>query len=175
MILIRLLTIIIVACVSRSSSQSNGPVRFVTGFYKTYLNAAKQDYFSAEKRVFSLSALQLLDSNHAVCARKAGTDVCGYDADCDIFLASQENGPDLNFKNSSFRAKLVSPGVVEVSFTVWPGGGAQYKRRLRLSVVRERGRWKLDDITLPDDNGVFKTENSMRFQIKKEIDYYRMY
>ncbi len=174
MLFIKLFIISLIGLSSFTFPQSSGQIDFVTQFYKKYLDATRGDSILSDRSVLSQSARNLLDSNRIICERKAGTDVCGFDADGDMFLNTQEIGSNLNFTTSSFTAKSVSSDCIEVSFTVWPGIRAYYDKKLRLTLLHERGQWRIDDIAWPDDKGIFKPENTMRFAIKKEIEFYSM-
>jgi hypothetical protein len=158
-------------------SQNSG-ISFVTEFYRSYLDAypksvVNSDSFLIAHPFFSKSVNALLDSNIKVCSEKAGTDICGYGADCDIFLNAQETGPNLTFKTSRITAHEISSGLIEISYTVYPNGEKKYyEHTRRLKLVQDDGQWRVDDIFEQDTSGKFPIESSMRYMIRQEIDYY---
>jgi len=136
------------------------PVLVVSRFYEGYLNLyrmtdakEKEKKLSAlhkEAPLFSKGLEELWAMNGKLCELSRGDDMCGFSADEDIYLKTQESGPDLNFKTSKFTAALASPGLVVASFTVYPGwkeekAKADYWRNLRFVMVREDGGWRVDD------------------------------
>jgi hypothetical protein len=157
--------------------QSSG-ISFVIEFYQSYLDAypkkvVNSDSFLITHPFFSTSIIALLDSNKKVCTKKAGTDICGYGADSDIFLNAQEIGPNLTFKTSRFKALEINPELIEISYTVYPNGAKKYyEHTRRLKLVLDDKKWRVDDIFEQDTSGKFPIENSMRPLIRQEIDFY---
>ncbi len=85
------------------------PVQFIEHFDAGYLHG--QLFASIEAReptwhpFFSQGFLALLEQNRALCAQYRGDDICGFTADGDIYLNTQEAGPTMNFATSGFTAK----------------------------------------------------------------------
>ncbi len=109
----------------------------------------------------------LIEKNKEVCKRKAGTDICGFGADEDIYLDSQERDPKLTFKTAHFSASESKSGEVEVHFNVYPSikdKGGYYKRKIVFKMMKEADRWVVDDI--------FYGGKSARKQIADEIQHF---
>ena len=190
------------------SFSKDNPILFVTNFYKAYIDtylvntrifnlrhnnvttkaeaeSTKVEFFLLSHPFFSKSVSRLLDSNHIICSQYANGDICGFSADGNLFLNSQEWSDSLSFKASRFKAIIISPNIVEASFNIWPGFNwannvsqcnsdtNSFHRKIRFVVIKENGMWRVDDIYYPDpDNGKFQAEGAMRFSIDKEILFY---
>ncbi|HNW45768.1 MAG TPA: hypothetical protein PKI19_14815, partial [Elusimicrobiales bacterium] len=120
----------------------------IEDFYKAYLSRPAGPAKPMDLP-FSRSFLELKKNNSAACAAYAGTDICGWGADGDIYLDTQEYDPGLNYKNSGFKAVEAKPGVIDVAFNVYPGEKKQpayYDKKLRYLLVKEGGAWVVDDL-----------------------------
>ncbi len=140
-------TLVVVA--KPKSNEQLEQVKFITDFYRGYLNSKGAAHRAYEKRTpfFSKSALKLMANNVKICKEKSrGDDICGFGADGDIYLNTQESGPDLNFKTSDFKAEVIEPNKVEASFTVWPNEHEFYARIILFNLIKEKSSWRVDDI-----------------------------
>lgn len=141
----------------------------VEDFYRVYLgkNFAKA-YDGKSKKPsfpFSKSFRALIEKNKKICAKQE--DVCGWDADGDVFLNSQETDPKLSFKNSGIRFSEKEPGRISVHLNVYPSQKEEaksYDRDLVFVMIRENGRWVADDI--------FEGTKSSRKMIQEENKLY---
>ncbi|MBF0548759.1 MAG: hypothetical protein HQM08_30330 [Candidatus Riflebacteria bacterium] len=137
-------------------------VLVVSWFYEGYLNgkayeSSKKEAAYLEKvPLFSKGFSDLLAKHKELCRLSRGDDICGFSADEDVFLKTQEIAPDLDYNKSRFQAVFISPDVVEASFTVWPGAKNDYGRILRFKMVKEDGGWRVDDFGAKSDNGSFQ-------------------
>jgi hypothetical protein len=152
------------------SKNEKARVEFLAHFYKGYLSHSRSDGGQGEAepaRFYSRAASSLLAANAAMCkSMSRGDEICGYGADGDVILGTQEVAPDLTYESSRFTARPAGPNAVDVSFTVWPGQeGSQ--RDLRYVLVEEDGQWKVDDVFFGED-GKFPVESSMRYLIVTE-------
>lgn len=132
-----------------------------------------RDFMSTKRKVmeehFSKSFDELSELNDQTCASRPGSDICGWNSDGKIYLNSSEVDPKLSFENSKFSAVETEPGLVDVTLNVLPSQRAKtnstyYIRKLRYRMVRDEGKWAIDDILV---NG-----KSIRKQMEHEIKFY---
>jgi hypothetical protein len=143
-------------------------VQFITDVFRRYLDTRKDpDIPNHLGEFFTPEAVALLEENSDFCRRMAGTDICGYGSDQDFLLEVQEYEDDLNFLNSGFQASDVEPGVVEVSFAVFPKAAPKDLSRIRYKIVQGTNGWRVDDI-LHYENGAWPEKLSMRYMIQQE-------
>jgi len=164
-----LLSVLCVACASsEQASVSPGSAEFtgegcvlrvpaqalLTDFYKDYLS---QD--GTKPRVprihFSKSFQSLINANKRLCDAKAGTDVCGWGANGDVFLNTQESDPKLTYENSEISITEAPNSKLIVVLNVYPSlkskkDRAFYTRRLSYLTFFEEDRWVVDDILMDD-------------------------
>jgi hypothetical protein len=167
-----ILLLVTVTQVSVTAQKMPGedPISFVSRFYEGYLNGQvfasvdQQKAYLTKTPFFSKSFQDLMARNSQLCQLSRGDDICGFGADGDIYLDTQEFGPQLNFKKSDFKAGLSAPDIVDVSFTVWPGEKKVYRREMRFKMVKEDGDWRVDDFGSKSDNGsfIFSREKIMK-------------
>jgi hypothetical protein len=147
---------------------SAGPTLFITNVFHQYLDTQKTpDIPDHLAEFFSPEAVALLEENADLCRRMAGTDMCGYGADADFLLEVQDYEDDLNFQNSGFKASEVEPGIIEVSFAVFPKSAPDDISRIRYKVVQTPAGWRVDDI-YHFENGSWPEARTMRSMIKQE-------
>jgi hypothetical protein len=147
-------------------------VRFITDYYRGILaySGAEREKFVLKTPFFSKSLLGLMAKNKSICEEKSrGDDICGFDADGDIFLDTQESGPGFNFKNSDFKASLIAPDLVEASFTVWPKEHDYYQRKIRFKMVKDKFSWLVDDVIYINNSKSGATSDSER-SLRKQIE-----
>ncbi|MFZ3231703.1 MAG: hypothetical protein WA160_15955 [Pseudobdellovibrio sp.] len=110
----------------------------------------------------------MIQENLATCKEKAGTDVCGWGADGDIYLDAQEIDPQLTFKNSQFVITAVDPETVKVSFNVYPSLKESkdfYNRTIVYHMLLEKGKWVVNDL--------ISNDSSARKIIQEEINSFK--
>jgi hypothetical protein len=133
------------AWAATSESPEQAQIKFITDFYHGILDGQGAD--RKDTPFFSKSLEKRLDEDHKACAEKSrGDDICGADADTDIYTNSQDSGPGLNFKNSEFKAKSVGKNLIEASFTLSPGDHDYYARKFRFKMTQEGDKWRVDDL-----------------------------
>ncbi|MFZ4715232.1 MAG: hypothetical protein ACOYL6_16030 [Bacteriovoracaceae bacterium] len=110
-------------------------------------------YFVDKSRLnhlpFSKSFNQLVSKNAKICEKYAGTDVCGWGADGDLYLHAQEYDPNLSFENSKFQIEQSKSGLVVVRFNIYPSitdAGNFYDREFQFVMIQEEGKWVVDDM-----------------------------
>lgn len=150
----------------RAWSEKQQQTDLLTNFYKEHLNRPEKrtpsqlptgSFYSQELEALIAANGQLCDS------LSRGDEICGYGADGDVFLQSQEGAPDLDFYKSGFKAVRSSDGMVDVSFNVYPEQGEFYARRLTYVLIREPNGWRVNDVLFADGG-------SMRQEIRREND-----
>lgn len=146
----------------------------VENFYRGYLDSFAAKQVTSQRQLaetfFSKSLIKVWQDNLDACKQKGGTDICGFGADGDIYINSQEYDPKLNYENSNFRVFNFKEGFVEANFNVYPSvlkaGKADpfYDRRIRFYMIQENDHWVVDDMAYVEAAGPV----SMRELIKKE-------
>lgn len=145
------------------------PGEIVSSFYESYL-----DYLGNTSRgnrpalAFSRDFRELIEENERVC-KEFATGVCGFGADGDIYLDSQEYEQGLTLQSSGFRRSEEVKGVVTVSLNVYPSISTSdgfYNKQVTFKFVLEGGAWVVDDILYAD-------QVSSRVRIREENELYR--
>ncbi|MES2300023.1 MAG: hypothetical protein V4582_23495 [Pseudomonadota bacterium] len=158
------------ACAGAPPQEAQQQVAFLTQVYQAYLGHGKHisvEHFKPAT-FYSASAQRLLAENDVVCRTLSrGDDICGYSADGDPLLDTQETAPNLNFKNARFSAKPAGKNMVDVSFSVWPGGGKRAQRAIRYTLVQDGEQWRVDDL-IEQREGRFDPKDAMRARIAGE-------
>ena len=147
----------------KDASEKQQQVDLIASFYKDHLSQPDKQQASQlpANSFYSRDLEALVEANAQLCdSLSRGDDICGYGADGDVFLQTQETAPNLDFERSGFKAVRAADGVVDVSFNVYPDMGKAYDRKLRYLLVREKAGWRVDDVQY---NG-----SSMRQDIQRE-------
>ena len=145
------------------------PAEIIRSFYTSYLESLKNA--SIKNRpdlVFSSDFKKSLQENKTVCEEYA-TGVCGFGADGDIYLDSQEYEQGLTLTSSGFRASDSVEGEVSVSLNVYPSvstSDGYYEKEITFKFVLEHGAWVVDDILYAD-------HISSKVRMREEIEFYR--
>lgn len=118
-------------------------------FYKNYLNWKIKSGEKKPELKFSKSLQKLIRKNKRICKENAGSDVCGWGADSDIYLNAEEIDPKLSYENSSISVLEKDLNTVQVKFNVYPSlteSKSTYDREIDFKVLLEAGHWVVDDI-----------------------------
>src|ERR1044071_2734347 len=100
-------SVLLFFCLASASAAAKTTAKeVIESFYKGYLNGAKTPTLA-----FSKSFNELVTKNDAVCKAKAGSDVCGWGADGDIFFDAQEYKPE-SYEKAGLRVKESTVGKV---------------------------------------------------------------
>lgn len=148
-------------------SEQQQQIDLITDFYKDHL--ARPDQRQASQvpsgAFYSTELEALVDANAQLCyALSRGDDVCGYGADGDVFLDTQEVSPSLDFERAGFKVERVGDNTVEARFNVHPDMGAAYERQIRYTLVQEQDKgWRVDDMH-------YAQGRSMRAELQQEND-----
>lgn len=145
------------------------PGEIVRSFYQTYLDhLGNTSSGNKPALAFSRDFRESIEENENVC-REFATGVCGFGADGDIYLDSQEYEQGLTLQSSGFRSSEDVEGVVTVSLNVYPTVSTPdgfYNKRVTFKLIREGGAWVVDDILDTD-------QESWRERIREENEFYR--
>ena len=135
-------------------------------FYRSYLDTPS---ITAKKPSpsFSPSFRALLKKDEETCKKYAGSDICGWGADGNVYLDAQEYDPHLTYRSSGIEITEAEPGKVKVNLNVYPslkGANDSYKRSLVFVMVKTKGAWAVDDI--------LSHGSSARKEMQEEIELY---
>ncbi len=147
---------------------------FLTPIFKSRLDTPKEyrDISEHLPEFFTPEAVALIEENWDFCKRMGGSDICGYGADQDFLLGTQDQDDGLNFESSGFTAQEISPGLVEASFMVFPVSAPDDKTKIRYQMMKTEHGWRVNDIFHSDEKGDWPKSRSMRHQIAEENKFY---
>lgn len=156
-------------CSAAIAADHTTAVATVQDFYRRYLSF---DYFKTPKTTrptlrFSRAFLQEVDRTAAVC-KKHEEGPCGWGADGDEYLDSQEVDPALTYANSEISIVATAIGRVRVQLDVYPSAkdaGDYYRKVITYKMVRERGSYVVDDVAYSDGISMRKKLVNERDQI----------
>jgi hypothetical protein len=145
-------------------SEKQQQLNLITDFYKDHLS--RPEYRPPSQlpagSFYSRELEALVDANSHLCdSLSRGDEICGYGADGDVFLQSQEIAPGLDFEKSGFKAVRSDENTVDVSFNAYPEMGEAYARRIKYVLVKEQAGWRVNDVLLA-------AGRSMRQELKRE-------
>lgn len=145
------------------------PVELLQRFYRAYLGYVQGEATSgtSPELRFSRAFEKLRARNAKICASHA-SGVCGFGADGDIYLDTQESDPDLSYDNSGIVFRNLGNNRVEVTLNVYPSEKTKpdfYQRRIDYRLVWEEGAWVVDDI-------LYGGKRSARQGMREEIVQY---
>ncbi|MYM26392.1 hypothetical protein GTP46_27555 [Duganella sp. FT135W] len=148
----------------KSWSEKQQQLELITSFYKDHL--ARPETRQASQlpagSFYSTELEALVDANLQLCdSLSRGDDICGYGADGDVFLDTQEVSPTLDFERSHFNVVRSGENTVEASFNIYPDMGSAYDRHIRYVLVQEDSGWRVDDMLYADGR-------SMRQELQRE-------
>jgi len=121
----------------------------IQSFYESYMNFKKTKRNKPPQLTFSKAFRKLIKKNAKMCKERAKGDVCGFGADGDIYLDTQDSDEKFNFKTSKFRIFEGEPGLVDVYFDPEPSQNKAVgtnDKKLHFKMIQENGRWVVDDI-----------------------------
>ena len=139
----------------------------VTSFYKSYFIWKPSSKTPKPKMKYSKGFRELVAKDAKLCKQKAGTDICGWGADFDIYFDSQENDDDLTFEKAHARVDEPKAGEVVVQFDLFPSQKGEEKgsRKISFRMIQEGGTWVVDDIVY--------AEGTARKMIQDEMALYQ--
>jgi hypothetical protein len=136
------------------AASADTAVDTVHDFYVRYLAYNAKHSSSAQAPTLHLSAAFAHDVEvTAKVCDKYVDGPCGWGADGDAYLDTQESQPDLNAVNSGLIVQEISKSVVQVRLNVYPSekdAKGYYEKVITYKMKREGGRWVVDDVTYPN-------------------------
>ena len=133
---------------------AGSPVDTVSKFYSAYLAYDYRKTPNIPRPQIDLSSnFSAVVSNTAAVCKKFADYPCGWGADGDEYLDTQESDPDLTYKNSGIVVTEISPGVVRVQLNVYPSvkdAGNYYLKIITYKMLKESDRWAVDDVIYSD-------------------------
>ena len=141
----------------------------VQDFYMRYLayDHARTPTVPPPAMVLS-KAFQAEISKTAAACRKYGEGSCGWSADGDAYLDTQEVGPGLSYANSGITFTEIAPGTIRVRLNVYPSltdVGDHYLRTITFRMLKRRGNYVVDDIAYTDGVSTRKQLQAERRQL----------
>lgn len=151
---IRLLTLLTLLAFPALSEAESSPVDTVSKFYSDYLAYSHQEMPNGPrpKMEFSRDFSSVVNHSNVTC-KKVADYPCGWGADGDEYLDSQEIDPILTYQNSGIVVSETTPGIVNVKLNVYPSiknAGNYYLKSITYKMVQESGRWVVDDVIYTD-------------------------
>jgi hypothetical protein len=126
----------------------------VREFYQHYLNFNYQATPTAPSPTlkFSNKFNEAIVTHNAIC-EKYVDGICGWGAEGDVYLNTQETDPKLNYKNSNIKITPTSSNIIHVKLNVYPSEedtDGYYIRVINYKMIQENGIWVADDIIYED-------------------------
>ena len=132
-----------------SSAKLSGASDMIQKFYQSYMDFKKTKNNKPPQLPFSKSFRELIKKNEKLCKLKAKGEICGFGADADIYLETQDTDDKFNFKTSKFRIFEAEPGDVDVYFDVEPSLNKPVgtnDKKIHFKMIEENGKWVVDEI-----------------------------
>ncbi len=145
------LLLVLLTLVAHGQASETGARDVIDNFYRAYLGSREAQGDSRRELNYSASLKALIEENYRLC-RWHADGICGWGANEDVYLNTQEVDPDLHYESSAFQAVEVEPGQVTVTFNVYPSmteAGDYYLKQFTYHLVQEHGIWVVDDIDYP--------------------------
>jgi len=145
----------VISTTTAFAADQKSAVETVQDFYKQYLIAVFSkplDVPRPENRpeiAFSKAFAAEMEESDKLCKSHVDPIVCGWGADGDVYLDTQESDPALSYENSGMRVREISPNIVEVKFNLFPfdeDAEGYYNRTIIYHMVLEEGSFVVDNI-----------------------------
>lgn len=145
----------------------------IASFYEKLLSE-KNPMMSSESLSFSRTFSSLITENACYC-QKYSSGVCGWGGmDANVYLDTQEVDPGLTLQNADLSVREVRPGIIQVRFNVFPfeekSQRALYEKTINYSVIKEGGRWVVDDVSYKDNISIRKKMHDENRQVQQNPD-----
>lgn len=141
---------------SSFAKEALNALQTVDSFYKKLLNYNYHETpnIPRPEMKFSKSFKAAIESNAEVC-KNFSTGVCGWSADHDEYLNTQDCDPLLNYKNSGIKLRETSKNTIEVKLNVYPSETKEkkyYDKVIIFVMIKEGDTWVADDILYGEGN-----------------------
>ncbi|MCX6123289.1 MAG: DUF3828 domain-containing protein, partial [Proteobacteria bacterium] len=144
---------------------------FISNFYRKYIDdlSSKNPPTALENPIFSKSFIALMKENLKTCKTLSrGDEICGFGANGDVFMNSQDWSDELKFDTALFEATEIKRNIVDISFATFPEESSLTKRILRYELVQEGGTWKVNDIKIQDKDKTWS--DGARADMRRETE-----
>ena len=126
----------------------------VKAFYRNYIGYSYRETpnIPRPKMNFSESFSKAIEENEKICAEYSAG-ICGWRAEGDEYLDTQETDPKLTFENSGIEFTENGKNVIQVKLNVYPSENDEtgfYLKKITYKMVHEKGMWVVDDIVYTD-------------------------
>jgi hypothetical protein len=129
------------------------PEEVVQSFYESYLEKLGDPAVKPKPNMpFSVEFQSAIEEHERVCKLYA-SGICGFGANGDIYLDSQEYEKGLTLSNAGFHVSEGPEGIVTVKLNVYPSISTKdgyYDRVVSLKLIFESGEWVVDDLWYAD-------------------------
>lgn len=153
-------------------------------FYRAYIAEVVKQRPLNLNLPFSRSLNAEINQADGIC-KKHSDGPCGWGADTDPYLNTQEKDPKLTYQNSGITIVELKPGTVQVTLNVYPSdhdNPKYYDKKLVYKMIHESNQWVVDDLlywgTITTRKGrdyVTSSEHlvSMRKEMRDEMKFYK--
>ena len=129
-------------------------IEVIQDFYIRYLSYDHDKTPNVKRPIIAMSKsfYEAVNKNAQICAAHISAP-CGWGADGDEYLDTQEIDPNLSYLSSSIRFKSIKPNLVQVRLNVYPSvkdANGYYDKTITYKVVNENGSWVVDDVMYSD-------------------------
>ena len=138
-------------------------VEKIQAFYKSYFDYYKQSNDTSDEQGIPPPEVEQSDAFKAevkqsdeLCAQY-DDGVCGWGADADPYLDSQDPDVELTYENSAIAITETEPNTVQVKLNVNPSLAEGNTRTILYKMVQEHDKWLVDDIVYADEGGNIST------------------
>lgn len=122
----------------------------IQNFYQKYLNYNyhKTPNLAVPELKFSTSFTEEVARNLEIC-EKYVAGICGWAAEGNEYLDTQESDPNLSYKNSGIKITETSTNIIRVTLNVYPSienTDNYYIKTITYKMIFENNQWVVDDI-----------------------------
>lgn len=131
----------------------------VRGFYERYLATFVKDAATPDIAMSKAFQADIKKSEQA--CKGHNDEPCGWGADADPYLNSQDYDDNFSYASSGIRFKETAPNTVRVDLNVTPSVPNGSKTTIVFKMVQENGQWVADDILYPDGKSLYSTRKAL--------------
>ncbi|SEA32136.1 Protein of unknown function [Thiothrix caldifontis] len=131
----------------------------VRGFYERYFAAAANNVLTPDIAMSKAFKADIQKSEQA--CKGHNDEPCGWGADANPYLNSQDYDDKLSYASSGIRFKETAPNTVRVDLNVTPSAPQVFKNTIVFKMVREDGQWVADDILYPEGKSLYSTRKAL--------------
>jgi hypothetical protein len=156
------LIIVIMPDLSFSKDKPTTAYEVLNTFYIDLLNYNYYETPELPRPEIKLSASfqELISKSNEACA-KYEQGPCGFEADGDPYLSTQENGEDITHESAKLKVIDLGNNIFEVKFNLFPSlqkDESKYQVLIHYKMIYEANSWAVDDIIY---DGVISTREAL--------------